>query len=35
MGDVKKWGGEDFWGLGYEFDPQWLKRLVGLLSRAA
>ncbi|MEE9480014.1 MAG: acyl-CoA dehydrogenase family protein, partial [Kiloniellales bacterium] len=24
MGDVKKWGSEDFWGLGYEFDPQWL-----------
>ena len=24
MGDVKKWGAEDFWGLGYEFDPQWL-----------
>jgi alkylation response protein AidB-like acyl-CoA dehydrogenase len=24
MGDVKKWGSEDFWGLGFEFDPQWL-----------
>ncbi|HVY52082.1 acyl-CoA dehydrogenase [Hypericibacter adhaerens] len=20
----KKWGDEDFWGLGYEYDPQWL-----------
>ena len=20
----KKWGDEEFWGLGYEFDPQWL-----------
>ena len=20
---VKKWGAEPFWGLGYEFDPQW------------
>ncbi|MEE9291884.1 MAG: acyl-CoA dehydrogenase, partial [Acidobacteriota bacterium] len=20
----KKWGSEPFWGLGYEFDPQWL-----------
>ncbi len=24
MTDVKKWGDEDFWGLGFEFDPQWL-----------
>ena len=24
MADVKKWGSEEFWGLGYEFDPQWL-----------
>ncbi|MFP6740633.1 MAG: acyl-CoA dehydrogenase family protein [Alphaproteobacteria bacterium] len=22
--DVKKWGDEDFWGVGYEWDPQWL-----------
>ena len=22
--DTKKWGSEEFWGLGYEFDPQWL-----------
>ncbi len=21
---TKKWGSEEFWGLGYEFDPQWL-----------
>jgi alkylation response protein AidB-like acyl-CoA dehydrogenase len=21
---AKKWGSDDFWGLGYEFDPQWL-----------
>jgi alkylation response protein AidB-like acyl-CoA dehydrogenase len=21
---AKKWGVEEFWGLGYEFDPQWL-----------
>jgi alkylation response protein AidB-like acyl-CoA dehydrogenase len=21
---TKKWGSDDFWGLGYEFDPQWL-----------
>jgi hypothetical protein len=20
----KKWGSEDFWGLGFEYDPQWL-----------
>ena len=20
----KKWGPEDFWGLGFEYDPQWL-----------
>ena len=24
MSDEKKWGGEAFWGLGFEFDPQWL-----------
>jgi alkylation response protein AidB-like acyl-CoA dehydrogenase len=24
MSDIKKWGPEEFWGLGYEFDPQWL-----------
>lgn len=24
MSDVKMWGSEEFWGLGYEFDPQWL-----------
>jgi alkylation response protein AidB-like acyl-CoA dehydrogenase len=24
MTDVKMWGKEPFWGLGYEFDPQWL-----------
>ena len=24
MSQVKKWGDEDFWGLGYEWDPQWL-----------
>jgi alkylation response protein AidB-like acyl-CoA dehydrogenase len=24
MTDVKKWGDEEFWGLGFEFDPQWL-----------
>ncbi len=24
MSDTKKWGSEEFWGLGYEFDPQWL-----------
>ena len=22
--DTKKWGGEEFWGVGYEWDPQWL-----------
>ena len=21
---MKSWGGQPFWGLGYEFDPQWL-----------
>ena len=20
----KRWGSDEFWGLGYEFDPQWL-----------
>lgn len=24
MSQVKKWGEEEFWGLGYEYDPQWL-----------
>ena len=24
MSDEKQWGGEAFWGLGFEFDPQWL-----------
>ncbi|MGH6894862.1 MAG: acyl-CoA dehydrogenase family protein, partial [Dongiaceae bacterium] len=24
MSDIKMWGKEPFWGLGYEFDPQWL-----------
>jgi len=24
MNQVKKWGAEEFWGLGFEFDPQWL-----------
>ena len=24
MSDVKMWGKEPFWGLGFEFDPQWL-----------
>jgi alkylation response protein AidB-like acyl-CoA dehydrogenase len=24
MSQIKKWGDEDFWGLGYEYDPQWL-----------
>jgi alkylation response protein AidB-like acyl-CoA dehydrogenase len=24
MSQTKKWGDEDFWGLGYEYDPQWL-----------
>ncbi len=24
MGDGKMWGAEEFWGLGYEYDPQWL-----------
>jgi alkylation response protein AidB-like acyl-CoA dehydrogenase len=24
MGQGKKWGEEEFWGLGYEWDPQWL-----------
>ncbi len=24
MSDKKMWGSEEFWGLGYEFDPQWL-----------
>ena len=22
--DTKKWGDEEFWGVGYEWDPQWL-----------
>ncbi len=24
MSETKTWGSDDFWGLGYEFDPQWL-----------
>jgi alkylation response protein AidB-like acyl-CoA dehydrogenase len=33
---TKKWGAEDFWGLGFEFDPQWLltdeqKRIQALI----
>ena len=24
MSDTKVWGAEEFWGLGYDFDPQWL-----------
>jgi alkylation response protein AidB-like acyl-CoA dehydrogenase len=24
MSQTKKWGTEDFWGLGFEWDPQWL-----------
>jgi alkylation response protein AidB-like acyl-CoA dehydrogenase len=24
MSQTKKWGEEDFWGLGYDYDPQWL-----------
>src|SRR6185436_16527673 len=24
MSDIKMWGKEPFWGLGFEFDPQWL-----------
>src|SRR5690606_32144680 len=24
MSNTKMWGKEEFWGLGYEFDPQWL-----------
>lgn len=24
MNEAKMWGGEPFWGLGYDFDPQWL-----------
>ena len=24
MSQTKKWGEEDFWGLGYEWDPQWV-----------
>ena len=24
MSDTKTWGSEKFWGLGYEWDPQWL-----------
>lgn len=23
MNDVKQWGSQPFWGLGFEFDPQW------------
>lgn len=24
MSEVKMWGNEEFWGLGFEWDPQWL-----------
>ena len=24
MADEKKWGGEPFWGLGYDWDPNWV-----------
>ncbi|MFY0583828.1 hypothetical protein ACN28S_64540 [Cystobacter fuscus] len=24
MNNKKTWGGEGFWGLGFEFDPQWI-----------
>src|SRR3546814_3598451 len=24
MTEVKKWGAEEFWGVGFEYDPQWL-----------
>ena len=24
MADEKMWGGEPFWGLGYEWDPNWV-----------
>ena len=24
MSDTKMWGAEEFWGLSYDFDPQWL-----------
>ena len=24
MSQTKKWGEEDFWGLGFEWDPQWV-----------
>ncbi len=24
MSEVKKWGSEEFWGVGFEYDPQWL-----------
>lgn len=24
MSNKKTWGGEEFWGLGFEFDPQWI-----------
>ncbi len=24
MTDTKMWGSEEFWGLGFEYDPQWL-----------
>ena len=44
MSDIKKWGPEEFWGLGYEFDPQWLltpeqqvlqDKLIDLCQRAS
>ena len=24
MSETKKWGNDEFWGLGFEWDPQWL-----------
>ena len=24
VSDIKKWGADNFWGLGFEFDPQWV-----------
>ena len=41
MGNGKRWGKDEFWGLGYEWDPQWLltpeqlelqTRLIGLCA---
>jgi alkylation response protein AidB-like acyl-CoA dehydrogenase len=40
MSQTKKWGEEDFWGLGFEWDPQWVlsekqKELQGKLIELA